>query len=312
MSLNRNNQTRLANALLTAVFVSSFALAAVAQEQYFESVSMNVAEGWKRSDIGDTTTFVRNAPNGEAVCQVMLFPSTAGNARHEIDFREEWADKVAKHFPAAKQPTPKSTSRENGENLSIGMEQINVRGKETLIILGVYRVLGQRLPMRALITTSLCEKEVYEMYGSIGTRSNDGLGTGSNTSGKNSSIVGTWGDGTTGHLATVGPQGTTTGRGGSNRTFTFKPDGTYEYNYLVDGVMSSTGIFIRETGTYSVRSDTLTLLVKTNLYRKNGLDTRSNPNEARAYQLRFEQSGKIPYLILTRDGFVDRLRRDGY
>lgn len=301
---------------LALIFLAVSAPAAVWPEK-FDIASYAAPAGWQRQASASAIEFSNKDEAAGRFCIMTLYKSRAGSGDIDSDFRTEWRDKVNSRFPNTPAPKNETAPSPTGTEVSVGGGKVNFAGVEIAAILAIYRGGRRVISVLTLMNDGKCQEPFEKFLMSI-KLTEPGQASLQEFSGRDKGrppadgVVGTWTDVSSGDFAVRSTGGTvSTGRGGSGRGFTFRADSNYEYSFLADAVMTGSRIFIHETGTYKVSGDAITLTAKTKLYRKDGLDHRSTPNESRAYRWRIEREGRVVYLVLTKDGFADRLRLDG-
>jgi hypothetical protein len=122
------------------------------------------------------------------------------------------------------------------------------------------------------------------------------------------SLVGTWGDVTSGSFGVQSSSGISTGRGGTARGYSFKADKTYTFVTFADIVFNNSKIQTYEAGTYKISGSTITLSPQKSIYRRNGVDEApaSDWRQKRTYQWRIEGDDTTTNLVLITGDFEDR------
>lgn len=302
---------------MPALLVFLATVAAVSgQNEMLDGSSFVPPEGWERTASDSAIAFSKQDRQSGRFCQMTLYRSTASSGTAKADFESEWAAKVKPRFPTIPVPESRSSQLPDNTDARIGSTRATSQRIEAAAILVTYRRGGRVQSLLTLMNDAGCQSDFESFAASIRLSGGPGEplvrgGEVQDSRPVQNNIVGTWIDIGSGDFAVRTPSGgVSTGRGGSGRAFAFRSNGTYEYSYSADGVMAGLQILIHETGSYRVSGTTLTLLAKTKLYRRNGVDDRSNPNETRTYAWTLERDGPITVLVLKQGNFVDRLRLD--
>jgi hypothetical protein len=289
-----------------------------AQTETYDIATFTPPKDFKRQERELALSFSKvNESNGK-FCIIAIYPSRQSSGALETDFQNEWQDRVAKPLSTKAKPDYERFAVPKGWEAVMGKAVVESDNGEMVTILVVQRGFGRVMSFLISINSLDFYKYVEDFV------TNLELGKSSSASSNKSSsapvrtlpangLVGSWGDVTSGDFGVRSSSGGfSTGRGGTARGYSFKPDGTYTYTMVADIVLNGSKIQTHEAGTYKISNDTLVLSPLKLFYRRNGVDETPNADwrDPRSYRWRIEQDGAVTNLVLKTGSFEDRLMRD--
>jgi hypothetical protein len=283
------------------------------QTETYDITTFIPPKGWDRKEGDSGLAFSKVDSAAGKFCLIAIYPSIESSGEIETDFGNEWQNRVSKPLETKAKPEMQKLPTKDGWNVLLGVAKIQSDGKEMATLLTVFNNSERAVSILISLSDMSFEKDFSDFLGSLKfAKSSTTLSIKSRppmSSGSSNSLIGNWGDVTSGSFGIRNSSGSiSTGRGGSFRSYDFKADGTYTCVMSADIVLNGSRIQTHETGKYSVTGETLTLSPIKIIYRRNGVDETPNADwrNPRTYKWRIEKDGAATNLVLITGTFEDR------
>jgi hypothetical protein len=230
-----------------------FHITVFAQKETYDIVRYTPLKNWKKEINTTFTSYSRI--DGGSWSQIAIYKSTASKGNIEEDSQSEWNNIVLSARPVQQEEKTKAESAEGWSVMSrSGVWQHN--GVNVASILTTYSNGKVCLSILCNATAQPYLKDFQKLISSVKLDATTNTATVNNSA--SSSIIGLWTKSITetdGYL-----NGLPMTRGGYMRKeYLFHADGTYEYRAKNWSTTIKHILFIRETGTYSVNGNQLTI-----------------------------------------------------
>ncbi len=269
------------------LFLNSFILGnpAFAQKQTFDLATYTPPKGWKK-EVADVAVGYSITNNKDSSwCQIAIYKSLPSKGSIDLDFNSEWEMLVTTRLKNTSAPQINETQEADGWKIKAGGGSFTFNNKTAIAMLTTFSGYNNYF---SILATCNNEKYLQDIENFIATlelkkptKNNDVVVT--NKSANNSLVIGSWGKSNS-----VSQLYNRYGTYSYNKQqYTFNTNGTYTFlgkNYSEDYAET---ILIKETGTYTMSGNVLTIIPKTSVIeswsKKNGAD---NYNQLKSSQKR--------------------------
>jgi len=298
---------------------------AIAQKETFDIVTYTPPKGWQKEVNGSAIVYTFIDKKDKSWCRVAIYKSTASKGNIENDFDSEWDILVAKQYQTTEPPSGTDTSEAEGWKIKSGAGKFIFNAKESLVLLTNFSGFGVCISIVAITPGQRYLKDIEGLIGSLELKkpettnaslemqgvNNENAGVPNNNQRNNSFIIGSWGksNGVSQLYNRFGSYSY------NKQQYTFDANGSYIFLSKNYGDDYAETILIKETGSYTINGDLLTIVPKTSVIeswsKKKGSDNwgqlKSNqkrPLEIATYQVKTEGKNLILSTSkeTTRDG----------
>jgi len=248
-----NRMKRLLHAWIS-LFVLTLGCLGQATET-FDIATFRVPAGWEKKVKPDTVMFSNE--KGDAFCMVTIYRSTPAPGNPDENFNLAWKAIVVDAVNVAEPSKMTDPQTEDGWEVRSGLAQFEKEGTKGVVWLINKSLAGRMVNVVILTNNSNYEKDYLAFLESITLKKPEASApVPAATGGDATAIVGTWGAASSGQSQFEVNHGLS---GYIKKQYTFAPDGTYEFLIKTFSYTSRHLLFTRETGTYQLSGNSLTI-----------------------------------------------------
>lgn len=302
----------------------------------FDIVSYVVPEGWKKQEQENIISYSISDKKNNSWCVISIVKSTISKGNIEADFESEWQEIIVKSYKPTDKPTASEVQETDGRlndtvgqgwKIKAGNAKFIFNSRDAMVMLITASGYGRCVSIvtvtnsqnyltdieALLASVSLIKPEVNSSLITINTIA-DSIITGAAKVSDNSNnlIRGSWGKSNT-----VGQINNRFGNYSYNKQqYTFNANGTYYFNAKNYGEQYNETILIKESGTYLIDGNKLTITPKRSVIeawsKKNGSD---NWNQLKSSQARKLETATYQFSIADKNlqlQIAAATERDGF
>lgn len=283
------------NALLLCLLGLLGAIAQ-AQAESYDLATYTPPAGWTKAvqeNVCTSYTITRSQTGG--YCQIFVLRSMPSRGGIAEDFEHEWRNIIVNQYHPAEAPRITGPLPKDGWQVKVGIAPFAFNGGQSLAMLTTLTGYGRTLSIVAVTNSEDYLPAVDEFLASVKLKTPDAPpATVATNAGVDTSIVGSWGK-KGGVHQTYGDPVSYGNAGYSKDQYTFRADGTYSFVSKTFRSAYSEILLVRESGTYQVRGNTLTVAPQNSVIeawsKKDGTDkfggrisVRARPMEKTTYR----------------------------
>ncbi len=298
--------------MLFSVFCTSVAIS-FAQKETYDLATYIPPVNWKKEVTDFAVGYSRANNKDTSWCRITVYKSFASKGSIDLDFNSEWQILIANPYQTTSPSQINKTQEAAGWKIKAGAGSFTFKNKKALAMITVFSGYNTCFSILATCNNEKYIQDIQNFIASVELKqpesSNDAVVN--NNQLNNSYVIGSWGKSNS-----VSQLYNRYGTYSYNKQqYTFNTNGTYIFlgkNYSEN---YSETILIKESGTYSVNGDKLTVVPKTSVIeswsKKNGADnwgqlksTQKRALENATYQVKMEGKNLILGISkeTTRDG----------
>jgi hypothetical protein len=240
---------------------------AFAQKQTFDLITYTPPKEWKKEEKKNVIVYTKVDNKTKKWCQIGVYKSTASKGTIEDDLHSEWNEMAVKQFKITDTMQETETQEAEGWKIKSASGKFNFNDKPAAILLTTFSGYDRCVSIMAT-TNSQSYLETIEIFvGGIDLKKPE---ADSNTSQpvsndhNNAAITGTWIK--SGSVSPVYGNPASWGAGGYTKNqYVFNANGTYAFYSKSFGYSVANLIFAKESGTYSVNGNKITVAPKTSV-----------------------------------------------
>jgi hypothetical protein len=246
--------------ILVAICLSTLSLSSFAQaRETFDISTFQSPKGWNKQSSQNSIQI--STADGDAFCLVTLFKALPALGTTDENFKASWETIVKETVTVASAPQLSPIENKDGWEISSGFAPFEKDGTKGVVLLVTATGSGQMVNVMILTNTRAYETEVAAFLDSINLKKpavvTPPVPT-ANTVPSENSILGTWGS-NAGATMTYGDPVAAGMAGYTKSQYTLNTDGTYVFNSKTFRMSYDKIILVRESGTYQISGDTLTI-----------------------------------------------------
>jgi hypothetical protein len=323
--------------LVIALFFSMlFILPAHAQKETYDLLTYTAPAKWVKEISNNNITYTISDTKTNGWCRINIIKSTISKGDIEADFESEWQEIIVKSYKPTDKPTASEVLETDGRlndkvgqgwKIKAGNAKFIFNSKDAMVMLITASGYGRCVSIvtvtnsqnyltdieALLASVNLIKPEVNSSLITIKTIADSvitGAAKGSDNS--NNLISGSWGKSNT-----VGQINNRFGNYSYNKQqYTFNANGTYYFNAKNYGEQYNETILIKESGTYLIDGNKLTITPKRSVIeawsKKNGSD---NWNQLKSSQARKLETATYQFSIADKNlrlQIAAATERDGF
>jgi hypothetical protein len=282
--------------MLLLCLIGLLAASAQAQTESYDLATYTPPAGWKKAvqeNVCTSYTFTHSQTGG--YCQIFVLRSMPSRGGITEDFENEWRNLIVNQYHPAAAPKINGPSLKDGWQVKAGGASFAFHNGQSLAMLTTLTGYGKTVSIVAVTNSEDYLPAIDSFLASVKLKKPDAPLSGiAADAGAGSSIVGTWGK-KAGVHQTYGDPVSYGQAGYSKDQYTFQAGGTYSFVSKTFRSASSEILLVRESGTYQIRGNTLTVTPQKSVIeawsKKDGTDrfgsrisTRERPLETTTYQ----------------------------
>lgn len=243
--------------ILSSVLFCVLLSTSFAQTETFDLTSYTAPKGWEKAVEQTITSYTLNNSKNNTWCRINIVKSTVSKGTIEQDFESEWQEMVIKNYQPTDTPKLNKIKKINGWTIKAGSSNFIFNNRQAMVFLTTASGYKRCVSIIAVTNTRDYVKDIEAFLASVNLEKPHVTSTPTPTTNENGiSVLGTW-------CITSSDQSSYRVNNGIVSTifrqYTFKANGTYTCNIKTfDPVMSSI-LLGRESGTYQVNGNTLTI-----------------------------------------------------
>lgn len=292
--------------IILALFIVQVVASAIfSQTEKVDIIEYTPPNGWTKTPKDGLMVYNNYDKATGGFCLLTVYQSIASAGSADKDFVNSWNERVAQPFKADANPKTE-TQTQDGWTSVTGAAQIESDGGKSAVLMTVVSGYGRTASILAIFNNQEYVPQIDAFMAGIKmnkakaiaeakppSTNNPAVGSSSN------SIVGTWGEGTSGGAIGYGTNA-------SQKQYTFNADGTYSFAYSGwSGTVGYAGAFhiqVRESGIYKIDGDLITITPRRSSKESNS-DVRPNPLEIVTYKwiIRYYEGSHDTCLVLHPD-----------
>ena len=228
----------------------------------FDIATFQVPAGWQKKVTADTVQLSSN--KAEAFCLITVYKSIPAAGGPDENFEAAWKTIVATavNVQAASQMSAPETKA--GWEIRSGLAEFDKQGVKGIVYLVNASAFGKMVNVILITNSGDYEKDVSEFLNSISLKKPESSATQQSGATQQAAagtdataVVGTWGAASSNQSSYA----VSNGLGGYiKKQYTFSPNGTYEFLVKTFQYTMSNLLFTKETGTYQLNGNSLTLV----------------------------------------------------
>lgn len=246
------------NKLLCSIicFLSFFSGALAQALETFDVATFKSPNGWQKQAGQSSIQF--SISNEADYCLITLFKSIPGIGDSKENFNAAWGTIVEEAVTVSTAPQMAAPSIENGWEIQTGYAPFEKDGVKSIAMLVTASGFGKMMNALILTNTQSYESAIGAFLGSIELKTLEvALQPQAEAGSDVSAIVGAWGMTTSDQSSFAVNNGI---QGYIKRQYNFNTNGTYVFMVKTFAFTSSQLLFTRETGTYKLTGDNLTIV----------------------------------------------------
>lgn len=287
------------------------ALAIVAQTETFDITSYVPPKGWEKKPAGSAVQFIKEDPVKNIYGVLTLYKSSPSTASAKDNFDMAWASLVKEIVTVATDPEMQAVAMEDGWEIQSGYAAFESDGNKGIVLLVTTTGFEKMINLIILTNTDEYEKNITGFIESISLKKPKQAPQQVIDNNSKAAFIGSWGKSNA-----VGQLYNRFGNYSYNKQqYTFNANGTYSFTGKNYSESSSETLLTRESGTYIVNGNNLTLTPNNCVLeawtKRNGADnwnqlvkSQKRPLEKTTYQYKIEENNLVlqTQLTTTRDG----------
>ena len=259
------------------------------QKAIFDVYTYTPPTGWKKEIKEGVVGYSFVNKKDKSWCQIGIFQSTSSKGSMDADFNSEWETLVAKQYHTTEPPLNAEIIEADGWKIKSGAGNFIFNNKDAMVLLTTFSGYNVCASIIVTMSNERYIKDVENIIGSLEIKKPEAAIIGATTVPIDSiNIAGSWGKSNS-----VSQLYNRYGTYSYNKQqYYFNTNGTYTFlakNYSEDNAET---VLIKETGTYSVNGNQLTLIPNNSVIeawtKKSGAD---NYNQLKSSQKRALEKG---------------------
>jgi len=220
----------------------------------FDIATFQSPKGWTRQAGQNTIQF--STANKADYCLITLYSSVSGVGSSKENFDAAWRTIVKETVIVSSAPEMATPSVDQGWEIQAGSAPFEKNGAQGIAMLVTATGHGKMMNALILTNTQAYEASIGSFLGSIKLKKLEAASQSKSAGESNSAIVGQWGVNHSDQSSFAVNNGI---NGYIKKQYTFNPDGTYVFLIKTFAYTSTNLLFTKETGTYQLSGNTLTL-----------------------------------------------------
>jgi hypothetical protein len=254
-----NNTPNAMKQFLILLALSTFCTQVLAQKETYDVVSYIAPKGWQKETGDNTIAYTLTNTKTKSWCRISIIRSTASEGDITKDFDKEWQDIIVKNYHPVDTPQSNDAEESEGWKIKAGLAKFNFENNSAIVLLTTATGYDRCASIVAITNDQDYLQHIQTFIGSVDLKKPEIQSTSKavlpNNSNPGTSMIGIWGKTSTNNSNYEMNNGLW---GYITCQYTFKKDGTYDFikraaSYLPDILVT------RETGTYQVKGNTITL-----------------------------------------------------
>ena len=282
--------------ILLLGLLSLAAAALHAQTESYDLATYTPPAGWKKAvqeNVCTSYTFTDSRTGG--YCQVFVLRSMPSQGGISEDFEHEWRNLIVNQYHPAAAPQVTGPTLKDGWQVKAGVAAFAFNNGQSMAMLTTLTGHGKTVSIVAVTNSEEYLPAIDNFLASVKLKKPDAPVAGvAADAGAGASIVGTWGK-KAGVHQTYGDPVSYGQAGYSKDQYSFQADGAYRFVSKTFRSSSSEILLVRESGTYQIRGNTLTVTPQKSVIeawsKKDGTDhfgtrisSQPRPLETTTYQ----------------------------
>lgn len=233
---------------------------AAAQQQTFDLATYTVPKTWKKQTTPDAIQLVKEDAAKELYALISILKAVPGAADSKYNFDAAWETVVKEMVTPAAAPVMQPVATENGWETQSGYAPFANDSSKGIVVLVTATCLEKMVNIVIITNTNIYEKEITGFLSSVTLKKLTSVAA--PVPAVTNAITGTWGISASDQSSFSMNNGTS---GYISRQYIFNTDGTYSHVIKTFSYVSDKLLLNRETGTYQVNGDNLTVNPKTSV-----------------------------------------------
>jgi hypothetical protein len=249
---------------LVLVCLYSFPVSSFVQStETFDIATFQAPTGWKETNRDGVLIFNTSNQQKNTYALIMLYASGESSGNAKSDFESDWQQFIAGQLGVKNKPQLEPAKTVEGWQSITGGAAFESEMGNSAVILNTFSGNGKTFSMAAVFNSQDYLPEIEAFSVSVKLRKPEAkLSQSPASNDDNASILGTWGV----SASNQSSYAVNNGIGGYvKRQYTFNADGTYMFLSKNFQMISDKILLVRQSGTYQVSGNTLTISPKTSV-----------------------------------------------
>lgn len=252
---------------LISVLLLVSCASAIAQKESFDLASYTKPAGWTKNPTEDAVQFVKEDAARGTYCVITLYKAMPSVGDPDKNFDVAWESILKEVVTISTEPDTLPSANEDGWDVHSGYAPFDHDGTKGMAMLVTATGYKKMVNVIILTNTDAYEKNITAFLESMSLKkplaASEPPAPATNATESNASITGIWGISSSGQTYFEQNHGIS---GYTKRQYNFNANGTYVFYVKVFSYLNDKLIFVKETGTYQLSGNNLTVTPQKNVF----------------------------------------------